>query len=298
MRNIIGSPVEGDDFFNPPQILSKLRQELDAQANILLVAPLRVGKTSLVSRLCDLWRSDHQRKAVFVNVEGRSDEFAFAEKIIDELAKAQLKPEALARATQVFSEIRRGLGGAGLNVLGLEVSLGAEQRQRRLLSHSLILIRNRLLDGGDDRILRLVPCRDPLASASRSRKAEDDCGRSAHVYIRVIEGRYQGREDIRPGPGRMAPSVAAEARRSRASRALARHPASGSPAARLRAGSNSSARRRPRRRCASDAAPEVAVRSAKLRPLFRRRDEDIELRGTIFRGAKGDDGKRLTFGGY
>ena len=53
MRNIIGNPVEGDDFFDRPEILALLRRELENLANILLVAPRRVGKTSLVIRLCE-----------------------------------------------------------------------------------------------------------------------------------------------------------------------------------------------------------------------------------------------------
>jgi hypothetical protein len=33
------------------------------------------------------WKSKPNRKAVFLNVEGRGDELAFAEKLIDELAE-------------------------------------------------------------------------------------------------------------------------------------------------------------------------------------------------------------------
>jgi uncharacterized protein len=153
MRNIIGSPVEGDDFFDRPHILARLRRELDDQANILLVAPRRVGKTSLVIRLCDLWRSDHLRKAVFFNVEGRSDEFAFAEKLIDELSKAQLKPEVLARATQVFSKIRQGLGGVGLNVPGLEVSLGAAADADHSTLRKVLESVFRNIEDGDHQVL-------------------------------------------------------------------------------------------------------------------------------------------------
>jgi uncharacterized protein len=123
MRNIIGSPAEGDDFFDRPKQLAKLRRELNNLANILLVAPRRVGKTSLVIRLCEEWRSDQKRKAVFLNVEGRSDELAFAEKLIEELAKAGLNPEILTRAMGVFTKIRQSLGGK-IGVPGLEVSLG------------------------------------------------------------------------------------------------------------------------------------------------------------------------------
>ena len=124
MRNIIGSPPEGDDFFDRPKILAKLRRELGDLANILLVVLRRVGKTSLVIRLCDHWGSDHGRKAVYLNVEGRSDELAFAEKVIEELAKAKLNPEVLTRAIGIFTKVRQGLGGKGIKLPGFEVSLG------------------------------------------------------------------------------------------------------------------------------------------------------------------------------
>ena len=124
MRNIIGSPSEGDDFFNRPKVLAKLHRELDNLANILLAAPRRVGKTSLVIRLCDEWKSKPNRKALFLNVEGRSDELAFADRLIEHLAFAGLNPEILTRAIGIFTKIRQGLGGKGIKVSGFEVSLG------------------------------------------------------------------------------------------------------------------------------------------------------------------------------
>jgi uncharacterized protein len=123
MRNIIGGPAAGDDFFDRPKILEKLLRDLNDLANILLVAPRRVGKTSLVIRLCEQWRADEKRKAVFLNIEGRGDELAFAEKLIEELAKAGLHPESLTRAMEVFTKVRQRLGG-GIKVPGFEVSLG------------------------------------------------------------------------------------------------------------------------------------------------------------------------------
>src|SRR5271163_2995563 len=124
MRNIIGSPAEGDDFFDRPKILDRLRRELDNLANILLVAPRRVGKTSLVIRLCENWRSDPKQKAVFLDVEGRGDEFAFAEKLIEELARAGLNPDILTRMMGAFAKIRQNVLGKGITIPGLEISLG------------------------------------------------------------------------------------------------------------------------------------------------------------------------------
>ncbi len=156
MRNIIGSPVEGDDFFDRPQILAKLRRELDANANILLVAPRRVGKISLVLRLCETWKSTCQQKAVFLNVQGQGDEFAFAEKFIEEHANAQLQPQWIARGTEAFRKFRQRLGGAGIKVPGLELSLGdatdAEHSTLRKAIESVF----RNIESGDDRVLIAV----------------------------------------------------------------------------------------------------------------------------------------------
>lgn len=60
-------------------------------ANPLLTAPRRVGKTSLVLRLCELER-EAGRSAVFMNVEGCHDELAFAERLVDGLSGSGLHP--------------------------------------------------------------------------------------------------------------------------------------------------------------------------------------------------------------
>jgi AAA+ ATPase superfamily predicted ATPase len=148
MRNIIGSPAEGDDFFNRPKILTKLRRELDNLSNILLVAPRRVGKTSLVLRLCEEWRMDPKRKAVFLNVEGRGDELAFAEKLIGELATAKLHPELLTRVQGVFTKLRQLIGGKGIKVPGIEMSLGeAADVEHSTLAKVLESIFRKIEDG-------------------------------------------------------------------------------------------------------------------------------------------------------
>src|SRR4051794_2493316 len=101
MRNVTGSPVEADDFFDRPNDVARLQRELANGANILLTAPRRVGKTSLVLRVCALERNAG-RSAVFINVEGCHDELAFAEKLVDGLIECGLHPEALGRLALAF----------------------------------------------------------------------------------------------------------------------------------------------------------------------------------------------------
>ena len=195
MRNIIGTPVEGRDFFDRPQILAKLRRELDAQANVLLVAPRRVGKTSLVIRLCELWKSNHQRRAVFLNVEGRGDELAFAEKIIDELAKAQLKPQALGQAMHIFSKLRPRLGGAGIKIRGLEVSLGdAADADHSTLRTVLESVFRKIEDGENEVLIAIDELPEFLLTLQ---KAEDGPNRVTALLHWLRELRQTFRKNIR-----------------------------------------------------------------------------------------------------
>src|SRR5687768_12737028 len=110
MRNVTGSPVENEDFFDRPRDLVRLQRELANGANCLLTAPRRVGKTSLVLRLCELERQAG-RLAVFTNVEGCHDELAFAEKVVDGLTDSGLQPEPLSRVSLVFRKARQALSG-------------------------------------------------------------------------------------------------------------------------------------------------------------------------------------------
>src|SRR3954454_6211104 len=110
MRNVTGSPVEHDDFFDRPRDLARLQRELANGANILLTAPRRVGKTSLVLRLCELER-EAGRWAVFINVDGGHDELAFAEKLVDAWSESGLHPGLLGRVALGLRKARQAMAG-------------------------------------------------------------------------------------------------------------------------------------------------------------------------------------------
>ncbi len=109
MRNITGAPAEGDDFFERPRELDRLLRELAQGSNLRINAPRRVGKTSLVLRLCKEWRL-RERKAVFLNVEDTTDELSFTEKLLDELLASDLQPDAITRCKLWIGNARRALG--------------------------------------------------------------------------------------------------------------------------------------------------------------------------------------------
>lgn len=126
MRNVTGSPVEDDDFFDRPRDLARLQRELANAANVLLTAPRRVGKTSLVLRLCELERQAG-RCAVFTNVEGCHDELAFAENLVDGLSESGLHPEPLGRVSLAFRKARQALSGLKVGAAGVDMEMGSTE---------------------------------------------------------------------------------------------------------------------------------------------------------------------------
>jgi len=123
MKNITGSPVEHGDFFDRPDDLAKLQRELGNNSNILLTAPRRVGKTSLVLRLCDLQR-EAGYVSTYINVESCENELQFAEKLIDGLKDSGLHPKMLARIANTFRKLRQAMGNMGFVAAGIKMDMG------------------------------------------------------------------------------------------------------------------------------------------------------------------------------
>ncbi len=124
MKNITGSPVEHDDFFNRPDDIERLQRELSNKANILLTAPRRVGKTSLILRLCEL-ENTKGRTAAFINVEGCKDELSFAEKLVDCLKEKGLHPQFLSRIATILYAARKTLNNVKFSAAGIEMDMGS-----------------------------------------------------------------------------------------------------------------------------------------------------------------------------
>ena len=76
--------MEGDDFFGREIELITAWDLLDAENHLLISAPRRVGKTSLVRRLV---KDAGKRgwKALFVNVEDEDAEIGFVRQLVEGL---------------------------------------------------------------------------------------------------------------------------------------------------------------------------------------------------------------------
>ncbi len=87
LKNITGSPVRGDDFFKRDKLIEKAWDLLESGEHILIAAPRRVGKTSLIRYL-----EDHPRKNfsfLYTNTESVNDENEFYRRVLNKLLKTE-----------------------------------------------------------------------------------------------------------------------------------------------------------------------------------------------------------------
>jgi hypothetical protein len=106
IQNAVGKPVQGDDFFDRKREVEEIWSRLQTD-DILLLAPRRVGKTSLMFRL----REDaaaHQRHALYVSVADATTELAFARKLLAEIGKQDSNKDVLKVLTK--SPVAKFLG--------------------------------------------------------------------------------------------------------------------------------------------------------------------------------------------
>ena len=190
MRNITGSPVERDDFFNRPRDIARLQRERANGANLLLTAPRRVGKTSLVLRFCELERQAG-RSAVFMNVEGCHDELAFAEKLVQELDDSGLHPETMGRISLAFRKAREALRGAKLGAAGVDMELGAaEEPDLGTLGSALESIFRRIEKEQKPIVLAIDEMPELLLALSRQDQGMERVSRLLH-WLRALRQTYR-----------------------------------------------------------------------------------------------------------
>lgn len=105
MHNLTGKPAEGDDFFDRERETRRLWERIDTD-NVLLLAPRRVGKTSLMFRL----RDGAEREgfhAAYVRVADVTTEIGFVERLYEAAQK-------LAPAKKAIRHIAKGPLGRSL----------------------------------------------------------------------------------------------------------------------------------------------------------------------------------------
>ncbi len=141
MKISIGNPVQGDDFFDREKELKNLRRKLERD-HILMLAPRRIGKTSLLYRLRETARDN--QVAVYCSFSPCSDE----------LYCIRVLTKAISENQNFVQWIKNGLDRIdGIEIAGNSVKFKANQAPDwRQLGEALV----NTLDASDERWLIAV----------------------------------------------------------------------------------------------------------------------------------------------
>ena len=85
MKNVVGNPARGENFFNRDREVRKILESIDNENNIQIAAPRRVGKTSILFHMLDAEVEGY--KYVYVDTEGVGSEEDFYKKMLKEILK-------------------------------------------------------------------------------------------------------------------------------------------------------------------------------------------------------------------
>lgn len=122
MKNIIGTPARGKDFFQRKREIDKIVKAIDEGANIQLAAPRRVGKTSILMHLLD--NQPNANHYLYLDTEAISNSNDFFKKIYSEV----IKSNCVSGSVKVMQQIK-GAGNSflkkikGINVSGTGLEL-------------------------------------------------------------------------------------------------------------------------------------------------------------------------------
>jgi hypothetical protein len=174
MHNLIGKPAEGEDFFDRVRETRRIWDRLDTD-NVLLLAPRRVGKTSLMLRLREGAGAEGFH-ATYVSVADVSTEAAFVGRLYEAAQKLAPAQKAIRRiAKGPLGQFLRKIRKVGL--FGFSVELGeSAETQWQSLGDAL----SAALDGVEGRWLLLV---DELPIFVLTLIQQDPTGARARTFL-------------------------------------------------------------------------------------------------------------------
>lgn len=110
LSNKVGPPVEGADFFGREQEIFEAWSELSDNNHLLITAPRRVGKSSLVKRLIHEARGNNWKTA-YIDVQAVTDEIGFFKTFAETIKKeneswfAKCKSKALSSLDELIGKL-------------------------------------------------------------------------------------------------------------------------------------------------------------------------------------------------
>ena len=127
MKSIIGNAARKEQFFPRPDIRAKILNSLNANQNLLISSPRRVGKTSILLNLVD--EPDENYYAVFVNTESCDTD----EKYFEQILKAILDADNLEGFGKLSKDAHNtfkkwGEKIAGFTIAGIGLTLNKQEK--------------------------------------------------------------------------------------------------------------------------------------------------------------------------
>jgi hypothetical protein len=110
MKIVVGNPVEGDNFFGREKEQRQLWRKLQTN-HLLMLAPRRIGKTSLIKRLRDTAQA-HNSKVLYCSFAPCQDEFG----CINEIHKAIGDDKTLQKTFTTALSTLKGIKFAGFGI--------------------------------------------------------------------------------------------------------------------------------------------------------------------------------------
>lgn len=173
---IIGQTARGEDFFPRPQITNEIWAKIDAGSNLLLVAPRRVGKSSILFNLLDQPREN--RAVIYYTCESVNNENEFYRKLYHHVTDKISGTQKYKARTQTFIK-KMASRIESINLQG-GVNLGSSKISYFDEFNNLI----RKIEIEDDRIIVLV---DEFAQAVENIIQDEDERAAIHFLETVRE---------------------------------------------------------------------------------------------------------------
>ncbi|MBL4660080.1 MAG: ATP-binding protein [Alcanivoracaceae bacterium] len=104
MSIIAGQAVRGDNFWDRPYLMADIFDVVESGGHILLVAPRRVGKTSLMYRIKDTVNNDYI--VVYVNTQAAHSANAFWEKLFEQLMDEEFINTLKSKAKKLYKILK------------------------------------------------------------------------------------------------------------------------------------------------------------------------------------------------
>ncbi len=188
ISNIVGNTVQGDDFFDRERELESVLDRLETN-NVLLLAPRRVGKTSLMYRIQEK-EKELGRLAAYLSVADVNSELQFVQKLYEAAQRWSLGKRAIEKlAGGPLGRFMKRIKKLGVAVVSIELADNAADQWAELGAALA-----RVLDTLDQRCVFLV---DELPIFVLSLLRQEPTGARARTFLNWFRQLRQDPESSR-----------------------------------------------------------------------------------------------------